>query len=104
MKLKSKFILNKVFGNTVRIKVLEILINNNLENDSWLNISKIAKIANISTSSSKRIIDKLIEDKFVDLKPIQTHAKNPEKEIKLNTDNKIINELIFFYQKLKGFT
>jgi len=105
MSEKSKFILSKLFGNTVRIKILEILLENSLKKDSdWLNISELAKIAGISTSSSKRIVDELIADSIVDLKTIQTHAKNPEKEVQLNLDNKFVKELIFFYRKVKGFS
>jgi len=104
-KMKTNdFLLTKIFGNTVRIKVFEILIRSALKNEKeWLNISKVAKIANISTSSSKRVIDDLIKEGLIVLKPVQTHAKNPEKEIQLNLDNKIVSELIFFYRKLKGF-
>ena len=105
MSKKKKFILTKIFGESVRVKILEILIENMLQKEiKWLNISEIAKLCNISTSSSKRIVDILIEEGLVDLKPIQTHAKNPEKEIRLNLDNKLINELVFFFRKLKGFT
>jgi hypothetical protein len=104
MTVKIKYILTKVFGNTVRIKILEILLETSLEKEmKWLNISELAKIAGISTSSSKRIVDELIIENIAEKKPIQTHAKNPEKEIHLNLDNKIVNELIFFYRKLKGF-
>jgi len=103
---KNKFILASIFGDSVRIKILEILLDNALQKEiKGLNISEIAKLTGISTSSSKRIIDNLIEEKIVELNPlyIQTHVKNPEKEIKLNVNNKMINELIFFYRKLKGF-
>ena len=103
MKKKTNFVLTSIFGNTVRIKILEILLENSLQKEiNWLNISEIAKIAGISTSSSKRVIDELIEENLVDLKPIQTHAKNPEKEIILNLDNKIIKELVFFFRKLSS--
>ena len=101
---KKDFLLTSIFGETVRIKILEILIENSLQKEiQWLNVSEIAKMAEISTSSSKRVIDTLIEQKFVDLKPIKTHAKNPEKQITLNLDSPIIKELKFFYRKLKGF-
>ncbi len=104
MNEKTKYILTKVFGDTVRIKILEILLELSLEKEiKWLNISEIAKIAGISTSSSKRIVDQLLNENIVEKKPIQTHAQYPEKEISLNFDNKIVNELIFFYRKLKGF-
>ncbi len=104
MSEKSSFILTKIFGKSVRVKILEILLENALQKEiKWLNISELAKIGNVSTSSSKRIVDKLIEEGLVDLKPIQTHAKNPEKEIRLNLDNKLINELIFFFRKVRGF-
>ena len=95
----------KIFGDHVRIKILEILLENNLKKEIvWLNLSEIAKLAGISTSSSKRIVDQLVDEGLAELKPIQTHAKNPEKEIRLNADHKIIKELIFFYIKVKGFT
>ena len=104
MSEKSSFILTKIFGKSVRVKILEILLENALQKEiKWLNISELAKIGSVSTSSSKRIVDKLIEEGLVDLKPIQTHAKNPEKEIRLNLDNKLINELIFFFRKVRGF-
>lgn len=104
MREKSSFILTKIFGKSVRVKILEILLENALQKEiEWLNISELAKIGSVSTSSSKRIVDKLIEEGLVDLKPIQTHAKNPEKEIRLNLDNKLINELIFFFRKVRGF-
>jgi len=103
--MKTKYILTGIFGNTVRIKILEVLLETNLEKEmTWLNISEIAKIAGISTSSSKRIVDQLIQENLVEKKPIQTHAQNPEKEIHLNLDNKIVRELIFFYRKLRGFS
>ena len=105
MSQKTNFILTRIFGKSVRVKILEILIENTLQKEIiWLNISEIAKLCGISTSSSKRIVDELIEEGLVDLKPIQTHAKNPEKEIRLNLDSKLINELVFFFRKLKGFT
>lgn len=98
------FILNQVFGDTVRVKILEVLLDHLISNEEgWLNLSEIARNAQISVSSSKRIVDQLIEDQLVDLNPIETHAKNPIKEVRLNLDNKIINELIFFYRKIKGF-
>lgn len=104
MEKKFNFILSYVFGEGVRIKILEVLLKESLQNEiKWLNLSEIAEIARISTSSSKRIVDDLIKEKLVDLKTIQTHAKNPEKEIRLNLDNKIVKELIFFYRKIQGF-
>ena len=104
MREKLPFVLTKIFGKSVRVKILEILLENALQKEiKWLNISELAKIGSVSTSSSKRIVDKLIKEGLVDLKPIQTHAKNPEKEIRLNLDNKLISELIFFFRKVRGF-
>ncbi|MGV9173053.1 MAG: hypothetical protein ACOC44_15470 [Promethearchaeia archaeon] len=98
------FILNKVFGNSVRVKVIEVLLDSLIsEEKDWLNLSDIAREADISVSSSKRIVDQLIEEEFADLNRIETHAKNPKKEVRLNMDNKIAEELIFFYRKIKGF-
>ena len=99
-----KFILTEVFGDTVRIKILELLLENVLKKEiEWEHISKIAKEAGISTSSSKRVIDSLIQEKIVDVKQVKTHAKNPKKSIRLNLDNKVVNELIFFYRKVRAF-
>jgi dihydroxyacetone kinase-like predicted kinase len=99
-----KFILTEVFGDTVRIKILELLLENVLKKEiEWEHISKIAKEAGISTSSSKRVIDSLIQEKIVDVKPIKTHAKNPKKNIRLNLDNKVVSELVFFYRKVRAF-
>lgn len=104
MKGKKRFILVRIFGETVRIKILEILLEFELkQEDYWLNISQMAKLAGISTSSSKRIFDALIEEELVEQHIIETHAKNPEKEIRLNLDKKEIQELLFFYRKIKGF-
>jgi len=104
MEKKIQFILPDIFGDTVRVKILEVLLEVSLKKAPvWLNISQLAKHAQISTSSSKRIVDELIESNLVTLKPIETHAKHPEKEIILNLDDKRIKELLFFYRKLKGF-
>mgnify|MGYP006296856797 CR=1 FL=1 len=104
MATKKRFLLEKIFGDTVRIKVLEILLESGLSEEiQWLNISEIARIAGISTSSSKRIVDDLIQEGLADLHQIETHAQNPEKQVRLNTDLKIMRELSFFYRKLKGF-
>ena len=93
---KKNYLLTGLFGDSVRIKILEILLEISLQKQiQWLNISEIAKIAEISTSSSKRVIDDLIEQEIVDLRPIQTHAKNPEKQIALNLDSPTIRELVF---------
>lgn len=98
------FILIKVFGDTVRVKIIEVLLDHMISNkETWLNLSEIARRADISVSSSKRIVDQLIEKEFVDLHHIETHAKNPEKEVRLNVDSKIVSELAFFYRKIKGF-
>ena len=104
MSNRAKFILTNIFGENVRVKILEIMLENSLQKEiKWLNISEIARFCEISTSSSKRVVDELIKQCLVDLKPIETHAQNPEKAIRLNLDNKIIQELIFFFRKLKGF-
>ena len=104
MSKRAKFILTSIFGESVRVKILEVMVENSLQKEiTWLNISKIAKFCEISTSSSKRGVDELIAEGLVDLKPIETHAKNPEKAIRLNLDKKVIKELIFFFRKLKGF-
>ena len=103
--ISGNFLLPFVFGNSKRIVILEILLKNYAENEnSWLNISEIARNGKISTSTSKKIVDELIQTDLISQREntYQTPVKNPLKEVHLNSISKIAKELIFFYQKLRG--
>ncbi len=100
------FLLPKVFGSSRRIIILDILLKNYMQNENtWLNFSEIARYGKISTSTAKRIIEDLIRNDIVILREntYQSPVKNPERQVQLNTSSKISKELLFFYQKLRGF-
>jgi hypothetical protein len=69
----------------------------------WQNFSKIAQQAAVSKSSGKRIIEELLKKKMVEEKKIETHAQNPPRQVRLNTTHPAVNELIFFFKKIRGF-
>ncbi len=104
-KLERAFLLPRVFGSSRRIIILDILLKNFIQNqNTWLNLSDIARLGKISSSTAKRIIEDLIRDDFVILREntYQSPVKNPERQVQLNSSSKISKELIVFYQKLKG--
>jgi predicted transcriptional regulator len=103
--ISRNFLLPFVFGTSRRIYVLEILLKNFSENENnWLNLSEIARIGEMSTSTAKKVIDELLQSDLITLREntYQTPVKNPLKEVHLNSISKITKELIFFYQKLRG--
>ena len=100
--------LTPLFGQSVNVKILESLLYMQIEEAReqkpiWNNLSEIARLANISKSSAKRILDALLEKEFVEEKTIKTHASNPPRMFRLNSSNNAIRELIFFYKKVRGF-
>ena len=105
-KADTELLLPKVFGSSRTIIILEILLKNYVQNEnSWLNFSDIARHGKLSTSTSKRIIEDLIRKGIVLLREntYQSPVKNPERQVQLNSSSKISKELLFFYQKLRGF-
>jgi len=103
-----RFFLINLFGDNVNTKILEILLQNALaekknEKIIWKNFSKISSQAKVAKSSGKRILDELLSLKFIEEKKYETHAQNPPRFVRLNTDNFVIKELIFFYKKVRGF-
>ena len=110
MKNKTRSYLPKLFGDSVKIKILESLLEYYLEEQSlkgdklnWQNISNIGKKAGVSRSSSKRILGQLLIQNFVEENIIETHAQKPPRYFRLNNNNQAIRELIFFYKKIRGF-
>ena len=100
--------LKEIFGSSVIVGVFDILCYNYLQESKsekpiWFNLSELAKSAKISKSSVKRTIDILLVKDFILEKKIETHAKNPPRNIRLNENNPVIQELIFFYRKIRGF-
>ncbi len=102
------YYLTRLFGNSVNIKIIEILLNNAIAEQKsgktlWYNFSHIAEQAKVSKSSGKRILDDLIENGFVEEKKIETHAQFPPRLVRLQIYHPAINELLFFYKKARGF-
>ena len=102
------FYLLELFGDSVNIRIIEVLLQNLLKENPktgfiWMNISQMAEVAQVAKSSTKRIVDKLLDRNFIIEKPIQTHAQSPPRLVRLNSDKQAINELVFFYRKARGF-
>lgn len=104
----SSFYLTQLFGASVNIKILEILLRNALEEQLngkilWKNFSNIASQAKVAKSSGKRILDQLLQNDYLEEKKIETHAQSPPRMVRLNSDHPAIAELIFFFKKVRGF-
>ena len=105
---KSPFYLTSLFGESVQIKIVEILLKNAIEEQKgekilWKNFSRVAKQAGVAKSSGKRILDSLIQKEFVEEKIYETHAQNPPRKVRLKIDNPAVAELLFFFKKVRGF-
>ena len=107
------FYLQQLFGESLRINILEILIkafiqeSSNIEEPNsqiiYLNGAQIAEEIDASKSAVHLVIDKLLEQNFIIRKHVETHQQNPPKLVRLNTDHGAVKELIFFYKKLRSF-
>ena len=103
-----RFYLTRIFGDTVNVKVIEILLKNLIEEQKseqifWKNFSDISKEAKVAKSSGKRILDSLIDSGFIEEKKIITHAQSPPRFIRLNANHPAISDLLFFFKKVRGF-
>ncbi|MHA1521474.1 MAG: hypothetical protein ACTSRK_14925 [Promethearchaeota archaeon] len=103
------FHLHKMFGDTVQVRIVEVLLKLLLEQEShaeekplWMNISEIARAASSSKSAAKGVLDKYLAKDLVLEKEISTHAQNPPRYFQLNTKNKANRDLVFFYTKIRG--
>jgi len=104
----SRFYLLQLFGSSVNVKIIEILLQTAITQKSgtpvsWHNFSELSKQASVARSSGKRILDTLLAQGFILEKKVATHAQNPPRMVRLNDDNLAIQELIFFYRKVRGF-
>lgn len=101
--------LQKLFGDTVQVRILEVLLkllleqeNQSEEKSLWLNISEISRKAHSSKSSAKRVLDYLIDQGYLIEKEIVTHAQSPPRFFRLNTTHPAVRDLVFFYTKVRG--
>ncbi len=100
--------LHNIFGNSVQVQIVDTLCHLILEEQEsnqiiWINLSQLAQKSKVAKSSVKRIIENLINHDLIEQKIIQTHAQTPPREIRLNLNNPVIKELLFFYRKVRGF-
>ena len=100
------FVLTKIFGDTPRTKIIEffLCISSDKKKIPSSYISQISRILGLSKSSVKIIADNLIKEKFLIEKTIETHQKNPQRDIRLNTDNMKVIKLMDFYNQLIKIT
>ena len=103
-----RFYLLHLFGSSVNVKIMEILLQTAIANPPgasviWHNFSELSQQASVARSSGKRILDNLLTQGFILEKKIETHAQNPPRMVRLNDDNLAIQELMFFYRKVRGF-
>ena len=103
-----RFYLLDLFGSSVNVKIMEILLQTAIAQNSgapvlWHNFSELSNQASVARSSGKRILDDLLAKGFLIEKNVATHAQNPPRMVRLNEDNLAIQELMFFYRKVRGF-
>ncbi|MHA1680047.1 MAG: hypothetical protein ACTSUE_03500 [Promethearchaeota archaeon] len=94
--MPSRSVLGIVFGDSVRVKILETLL---LHPESWFNLKDMADLAGVGKTSAKRIVDEML-DSGTDLIE-ESGDTSKERLIKLK-DGVLKNELLFFYVKLRG--
>ncbi|MHA1733670.1 MAG: hypothetical protein ACTSU5_17105 [Promethearchaeota archaeon] len=108
--MKTRLVLSRIFGSSRRILVLEALLQKYLEGadhggNLWTHGAEVSKVAGISTSTTKRILDEMSTEGWVEKKPddYQTPVKNPVIKLRLDDRKPAIKELVFFYRKIRGF-
>jgi hypothetical protein len=101
-----KFIFTNIFGDTSQVKILEFFIFtiDQSKNPPWTHITQISRILKISKSSIKKVIDEFIKKEVLIEKKIETHAKNPKRDVRINHENQIVLEILTLYKKLKSLS
>ena len=98
-----QFKFTEIFGGTPRVRILEFFITTTINSDNppWTYIAQISRILSLSKSSVKNTIDNMLKDGFLIEKKIETHQKNPQRNIRINNKNRTISHLKNFYNELK---
>ena len=98
-----QFIFTPIFGDTPRVRITEFFIATTIKSDNppWTFIAQISRLLSLSKSSVKNTIDNMLKDGFLIEKKIETHQKNPQRNIRINNENRTINHLKNFYNELK---
>jgi len=100
---KYKYLFTDVFGDTPRVKVIELLfymLMNSENEPPKTYISQISRFTKLSKSSVKYAIDDLIKNKILIEVKEKTHAKYPKRFVYIDRNNQITNELYLLYKKI----
>ncbi len=92
--MQSLSFLEKIFGKTAQLIVLEYLLNNK-DNDTYL--SGIAADTGLSHSTVSRVIEPLLEIDLITEKPLGKQIR----VFRLNQDNELTKFLIKFKDDLR---
>lgn len=98
-----QFIFTTIFGDTPRVRIIEFFIATTIKSDNppWTFMAQISRLLGLSKSSVKNTVDNMLNGGFLIEKKIETHQKNPQRNIRLNNENRTIVQLKDFYDKLK---
>ncbi len=94
--MQSFSFLEKIFGKTAQLTVLEYLLNNK-DSDTYL--SGIAADTGLSHSTVSRVIEPLLEIELIIEKPLGKQIR----VFRLNQDNELTKYLIKFKDDMKHF-
>jgi DNA-binding MarR family transcriptional regulator len=98
-----KFIFTTIFGDTPRIRIIEFFIVTTIKSDNppWTFMAQISRLLGLPKSSVKNVVDNMLNDGFLIENKIETHQKNPQRNIRINNENRTISHLKNFYNELK---
>jgi len=98
------YVLTKLFGDTPRVRILEFFIVTSMDAEGTpiSHISQIARILKLSKSTVKQNIDDMIKSGLLIEKKIETHAQNPQRNVRINKGHLLITEMLAFYHRIKN--
>ncbi|MFX0099734.1 MAG: hypothetical protein ACFFCS_09135 [Candidatus Hodarchaeota archaeon] len=88
--------LTAIFGDAVRVKILEALLQYPKD---WFNLGDLAKVAGVGKASVKRIVDELLVSRLQLVE--ESQGEGSERLVKVS-ESRLVQELLFFYTKLRG--
>lgn len=98
---KARALLSEVFGESVRVKVIEAFLKHPA---AWFNLVDLSKVAGIGKASAKRVVDELLESGLgiiEEREPEQGQQSFTGRLVRLSS-SPLASELSFFYSKLRG--
>ncbi len=86
--------LNKLFGPSIRLLVLELFIENP---DRLMNLREVARLLEKNPGSVARVLPRLVEDGLVE----QIRVGKNIYAYRLNRENEVVKLLLEFHSRLK---